>query len=527
MQRNVLEYLENSCETFPDKVVFADDKSQITYGEFVERAKYLGAYLLEHELEGRTGAPVAVFIDRSIESLAGFFGVVYAGGFYVPVDRQMPAARIGLILDTLRPAVILGEEKDRKILERMERTEKLLTFGEVFGRKEEQPEEAEKWEELHLELGKEQKELLAAVRKRALDTDPLYAIFTSGSTGVPKGVLVSHRSVIDLIDNFREEFSFDESCVFGNQAPFDFDVSVKDIYSTIKNGATMYVIPKVMFSFPAKLIAFMNEKKINTIIWAVSALRIIENLNAFTGEVPHYLRTAMFSGEVMHNKVLNYWRKYLPQVQYVNLYGPTEITCNCTYYKVDRPFEDDEALPIGTAFLNSGVFLLDGNTQVTESQTAGEICIKGTSLALGYYNNAEKTAEAFCQNPLNTAYPERIYRTGDIGMYNENGELMFLSRKDDQIKHMGHRIELGEVEAAANSLDFLDAAVCIYDKEAGKIVMFYQSKEPCDREVLRAMGKKLPKYMFPNKLCHFEKLPLNKNNKIDRTYLRENCLRDE
>lgn len=510
MQRNVLEYLENSCALFPDKVIFADDKSQITYKEFKRQAKYLGVYLLENELNGKTGAPIAVFIDRSINSLAGFFGAVYSGCFYVPIDRQMPAARIALILDTLKPQVILGEEKDKKILNSLERPEKLLILTKLT-------EETE-------DLKEEQEKLLLDVRRKSLDTDPLYAIFTSGSTGVPKGVLVSHRSVIDLIDNFKDEFSFTDECIFGNQAPFDFDVSVKDIYSTIKNGATMYVIPKVMFSFPAKLIAFMNEKKINTIIWAVSALRIIENLNAFTGEIPRYLKTAMFSGEVMHNKVLNYWRKYLPDVQYVNLYGPTEITCNCTYYKVDRPFADDEVLPIGVAFLNSGVFLLDGDRQVTEKNTAGEICIKGSSLALGYYNNAEKTKEAFCQNPLNKAYPERIYRTGDIGMFNEKEELIFLSRKDDQIKHMGHRIELGEVEAAANSLDFLDAAVCIYDKAEGKIVMFYQSEAPCDRELLKAMGKKLPKYMFPNKLCHFEKLPLNKNNKIDRTYLREHFI---
>lgn len=510
MQRNVLEYLENSCALFPDKVIFADDKSQITYREFERQVKYLAAYLLENELNGKTGAPIAVFIDRSINSLAGFFGAVYSGCFYVPIDRQMPVARIALILDTLKPQVVLGEEKDKKILDSLERPEKLLILSRFT-------EETE-------DLKEEQEKLLLDVRRKSLDTDPLYAIFTSGSTGVPKGVLVSHRSVIDLIDNFKDEFSFTDECIFGNQAPFDFDVSVKDIYSTIKNGATMYVIPKVMFSFPAKLIAFMNEKKINTIIWAVSALRIIENLNAFTGEIPRYLRTAMFSGEVMHNKVLNYWRKYLPDVQYVNLYGPTEITCNCTYYKVDRPFADDEVLPIGVAFLNSGVFLLDGDRQVTEKNTAGEICIKGSSLALGYYNNAEKTTEAFCQNPLNKAYPERIYRTGDIGMFNEKGELIFLSRKDDQIKHMGHRIELGEIEAAANSLDFLDAAVCLYDKAEGKIVMFYQAEAPCDKELLKAMGKKLPKYMFPNKLCHFEKLPLNKNNKIDRTYLREHFI---
>lgn len=512
MQRNVLEYLEKSSRQFPDKVVFADDRTEVTYERFVRQAKFLGAFLLEKALNGKRGAPVAVFIDRSIQSLTGFFGVVYGGGFYVPIDRQMPAERTGLILDTLNPEAILGEEKDKRILEQLGRGDKLLLLSRIL----------EEAGDFCLTGGQE--ELLSDIRKNCLDTDPLYAIFTSGSTGVPKGVLVSHRSVIDLADNFAQEFSFSDQCVFGNQAPFDFDVSVKDIYSTIKNGATMYAIPKVMFSFPAKLIAFMNEKRINTIIWAVSALRIIENLNAFTGELPEYLRTAMFSGEVMHNKVLNYWRRYLPDVNYVNLYGPTEITCNCTFYKVDRSFADEETLPIGTAFLNSGVFLLEGDKQVEERNVPGEICVKGTSLALGYYNNPEKTAESFCQNPLNKAYPECIYRTGDIGKVNERGELIFLSRKDDQIKHMGHRIELGEVEAAANSLGFIDAAVCIYDKGEGKIVMFYQAEKSCDKEVLKAMGKKLPKYMFPNRLCHFEKLPLNKNNKIDRTALRKNFI---
>lgn len=511
MQRSILEYLEESGRQFPDKVLFADDKSEITYEEFIRQSRFLGAFLLGRK-KGAAGSPAAVFIDRSIGSLTGFFGVVYSGDFYVPIDRQMPAARIELILNTLNPAVILGEEKDRRILLQTGMEDRLFIMSEILS------------EESGFALCKEQEERLLKVRREALDTDPLYAIFTSGSTGVPKGVLVSHRSVIDLIDNFKEEFSFTEDCIFGNQAPFDFDVSVKDIYSTIKNGASMYVIPKVMFSFPAKLITFMNEKKINTIIWAVSAFRIIENLNAFTGELPKYLQTAMFSGEVMHNKVLNYWRKYLPQIRYVNLYGPTEITCNCTFYKVERAFSDDEALPIGIPFLNSGVFLLDKDRLVTEAGEAGEICIKGSSLALGYYNNPEKTAESFCQNPLNDAYPERIYRTGDIGKFNDDGELLFLSRKDDQIKHMGHRIELGEIEAAANSLEFVAAAVCIYDKAAGRIHMFYQADAPCDKEVLRALGKKLPKYMFPNKLRHFEKLPLNKNNKIDRTYLRENYL---
>ena len=171
-------------------------------------------------------------------------------------------------------------------------------------------------------------------------------------------MLVSHRSVIDLIDNFAECFDFNDECVFGNQAPFDFDVSVKDIYSCLKNGGRMHVIPKLYFSFPGKLINCLNEEKINTIIWATSALRIVENLNALEKNIPSTLKTIMFSGEVMPNKVLNYWRNKLPEVKFVNLYGPTEITDVCTYYIVDRKFDDNDKLPIGIPCENMKAVIL-------------------------------------------------------------------------------------------------------------------------------------------------------------------------
>lgn len=199
MQRNVLEYLEDSCKAFPEKTVFADDKTEISYEEFLKQSRYLGAYLYEKVLKGEVRVPVAVFIDRSIQSLTGFFGAVYAGCFYVPIDRQMPAARIGLILDTLSPKVILGEEKDKRILTQLERTESLFIMSEILEGTED------------FKLGEEEEGTLSEVRRQALDTDPLYAIFTSGSTGVPKGVLVSHRSVIDLVDNFAEEFAFQKN----------------------------------------------------------------------------------------------------------------------------------------------------------------------------------------------------------------------------------------------------------------------------------------------------------------------------
>jgi D-alanine--poly(phosphoribitol) ligase subunit 1 len=494
---NILEYLENSASIFPNKVAFSDQKNEITYSEIIQQAKAIGSKLTL-SLDGETKKPIAVFIDRNISSLVSFLGVVYSGNFYVPIDGQMPQNRIELILNTLQPpsAILMSKDCTQFVLV------KPLFFDDLIH---------ETINELKL----------AKIRCNSIDTDPLYIMFTSGSTGVPKGTVVCHRSVIDLIEHFKEIFRFSEESVFGNQAPFDFDVSVKDIYSTLKNGATMHIIPKVLFSFPTKLIEYLNIKQINTTIWATSALRIVANLKALEVSLPKYLEKVMFSGEVMPIKVLNYWRKYLPDVLYVNLYGPTEITCNCTYYIVDRSFSEIELLPIGIPFPNTDVFLLNAENKLVNLDDVGEICVRGTSLALGYYNNDAAGIHAFCQNPLNSAYPELVYRTGDLGRYNDSGELIFLSRKDSQIKHMGHRIELGEIEVAVNALDFIHVACCLYDSKKEIIILFYQSDNLCNKELLLALRDYLPKYMLPNKLIHFEKIPMNKNAKIDRVKLRE------
>lgn len=507
MRKNVLEYLEEAARAVPDKVLFADEKTELTYGEFRSLARRIGSGLA-HAMSGRRNQPIAVFTDRSVQPLTGFFGAVYSGNFYIPIDRRMPPERIRLMLDQVKARALLVTSSDEKIIRALEEEDSPLRMCDILGLED-------------LAQHPEEPDLLDQIQREQLDTDPLYAIFTSGSTGIPKAVLVAHRSVLDLADQFREEFGFDETCVFGNQAPFDFDVSVKDIYSALRNQAAMQVISRMRFSFPGKLIQYLNEKKINTIIWAVSALRIVENLKGFSGELPRYLRTVCFSGEAMPVKVLNYWKSYLPDVRFVNLYGPTEITCNCTFYKVEREFREGELLPIGRPFQNSGVFLLEEDEVVTEPDHPGEICVRGTCLALGYYNDPGRTAEAFCQNPLNPNYPERIYRTGDIGKYNREGELVFLSRKDSQIKHMGHRIELGEVEAAVNGLSLVEAGVCLYQEN--QIILCYQSEKPCQKEILRELSSKLPKYMCPTRFWWHRKLPVNKNGKIHRVLLAGQC----
>lgn len=193
----------------------------------------------------------------------------------------------------------------------------------------------------------------------------------------------------------------------------------------------------------------------------------------------------------------------------------------CCFYKVNRDFELDEVIPIGHPFKNTEILLLNDHDELAVDGEPGEICIRGTSVTLGYYNNPEKTAECFVQNPLNKAYPEIIYRTGDIGRRNERGELVFVSRKDYQIKHMGHRIELGEIEVNVNLLEEVKISGCIYDDAKGKIVLYYMGDLE-EAELTNRLKTRLPRYMMPNRIIRLEQMPFTANGKIDRVTLKKN-----
>ena len=362
---------------------------------------------------------------------------------------------------------------------------------------------------------------LQQIRESMIDTDPLYCNFTSGSTGTPKGVLVAHRSVIEFIDQFTEIFDITEADVIGNQAPFDFDVSVKDIYSAMKMGATLVVIPKAYFMFPNSVVDMLDENHVTTLIWAVSALCLLNRLHGLKHKVPADINKILFSGEAMPIRQLHAWQSYYPDAMFVNLYGPTEITCNCTYHILDRTYGEDEKLPIGIPFPNERVFLLDEENHLIEPGSigkTGELCVAGTTLALGYYRNAAATVKAFVANPLQTDYPETIYRTGDLASYGEDGLLYFAGRKDFQIKHMGHRIELEEIEHALAVIPEIEGAACFYDREKNKVVACYIGIDD-KKYLITAMKKKVPDYMVPNVFCKVDMLPLNKNGKTDKKLL--------
>lgn len=497
MVTNVLTYLKNAAQCAPQRRAFADEASAFSYGEVWERACAIGGGL-SRALNGARNRPILVTIARSAAVPVAFLGVVCSGNFYVPVDLSLPQKRLRDIYETMQPAAVLLTAPAQELpFDGCP----CLSFDALCAQEPDFP-------------------LAEQTIQTMVDTDPLYCIFTSGSTGVPKGVLVSHRSVIDMAEQFSAAFSFDGSTVFGNQAPFDFDVSVKDLYLALRCCGSVEILEKPLFLMPKRLMERLNERRVNTLIWAAAAMKVVSALRTFEKIRPLYLRQVMFSGEVLPCKVLNDWRAALPEAHFVNLYGPTEITCNCTYYPVERPFADDELLPIGRPFVNSRVFLLHDGHEVSEPGQTGELCVRGTCLALGYYANAKKTAEAFCQNPLVSAWPERIYRTGDLAKWLPDGNLLFVGRADSQVKHMGHRIELGEIEVAVNALPEVRHACCLYDMQREKLVLFYEADGLDSKTLLARLKPLLPDYMRPNRLVPLEQMPANRTGKIDRALLR-------
>ncbi|MCL2578856.1 MAG: amino acid adenylation domain-containing protein [Oscillospiraceae bacterium] len=492
----VLHYLEETSKRYGDKTAIVDHAGTLSFNTLRENALKVAGYISNH-LNGKRNAPIFVYLPKSKKTIVCFLGIAYSGNLYSLTDVKFPYEKADRIINLLSPALIITDNKNGdKLRENGVSKEKIVLYDDIIASGCAFNPEPE--------------------LTKIIDRDPLYVLFTSGSTGTPKGVTIAHGSVRDYIDFLVKKFDLNKSLKILNQAPFYFDNSVLDIYVTLAVGAELHIVSETYYTYAAKLTHYISDKGINFIFWVPSAIIHVANSGTLASLSDSCLNDVFFCGEVMSNKQLNQWRRTLPQARFVNLYGPTEITDACTYFEVSRSFGDDEPLPLGYPCDNTDIMLLDeGNMRIVEPNIQGELCVRGSSLSLGYWKNPVETTQRFIQNPLHNNYEEKIYKTGDLAHYNKRGEIMFDGRKDFQIKHMGHRIELGEIESAASSVSGVTHVCALYNQE---IILVYVGETDCDT-VHKALAAKLPRYMVPGLYQKIDKMPLNDNGKIDRKSL--------
>lgn len=505
MKVSLIELFEETVKKYPQKVAVIDKDREIVFSDLHRKSLQLASALMA--LGIGQNKPVGVFLDKSIESVYADLGILYAGDFYMNLDIKTPAERIRNILQLVEPAAIISTTRQIKSIEGIiPSTMKVILLDEAGGT-----------------ADVDSADIIGRL-STIIDTDPSCIINTSGSTGTPKGVVLNHKSFFDFIDWAIDTFHFDDDLVMGSLSPIVFDIYSFELCMLMAKASTLVVLPAHLAAFPAKILEVLEQHKVNFLFWVPTIMVNIANMDLLSAFKLESLRTVWFAGEVFPTKQYNYWHHHLPKVTFANLYGPIEITLDCTYYIINKEIPDEEPLPIGYPCRNTDILILDDEDRaVTEPGVEGELCVRGTSLAMGYYNNPEKTAAAFVQNPLNKAYPELIYRTGDIVCLNDEGLIMFKGRKDNIVKHMGYRTDLGEIEhVIINTLKLVKNGCIVYNQSDKQITLFYEAAEEIPVSEFRLqIGKVLPKYMIPTAFHHLGQLQRNANGKIDRLFYKK------
>lgn len=502
MENSVLDWLEKTVLQYPDKIAFESTEKRISFRELEFQAKQIGSRI--SELNAPL-TPIAVVLDKEVTTVSAFLGVVYSGRAYAPIDISLPESRIEKILSCLNASIVITEtqylEKVKTLCEKTGLHVKILVLSDML-------------------TGEIHEQMLSVIRQNMIKTDPLYIIFTSGSSGIPKGVITSHHSLMCYIEAYVGVMGIDDSDKLGNQSPLDYIAAIRDIYIPLLKGSSTYLIPKNYFMQMDILASIIEEKKITALGWSTSALSVLTTLGMTKEKRMQTVKKICFSGSIMHGNVLRQWQKMLPETLFVNQYGPTEATASCTYYVIDHLVEDGEIIPIGKPYKNYKIILLKDDKTEAGIGEEGEICVGGPILALGYYNNLEKTHQDFIQNPLNSAYEEVIYKTGDMGEIKSDGLLYFHGRKDRQIKHMGHRVELDEIELATNSISGIKESCTLYNSEEGTIWLFYCG-ETSLKDLVKELRAQLPGFMVPRKVQQLTDLPKLPNGKTDMQTLKQ------
>jgi amino acid adenylation domain-containing protein len=511
--------LSRSAGKHPDKpAVWARGRS-LTYRELEERSNQLAHLLRKHGVQ--KGDRVGIYFPKAVESVVSMFGVLKAGGIYVPLDPQQPAQRIQYIIDNCAiRALVTTREKLQSLDPSAIQSVRFSLLTDSSGGAETMNSREILWEELADFPAETPPEGL-----QPTTLDLAYILYTSGSTGRPKGVMLTHQNALTFIHWCAETFRIKPEDRLSSHAPLHFDLSVFDIYNAIEAGATVYMVPDDAMLFPASLSKFLAGQGISVLYCVPSALVHLVLHGNLKAQSLELLRSILFAGEIFPMKYLRQLAELLPEVELYNLYGPTETNV-CTYYRVDRTkLASMEKIPIGRACANTEVFAVDERRQLIQPGQTGELYVRGPSVTNGYWGDPEKTRQMVVPNYFQTHYDEKMYRTGDLVILREDGDFDFVGRRDSQIKSRGYRIELGEIESALLSHPAVKevAVVAIPDEEVSNrikaVVAVHDGATLTAAHLQQHCAQRVPKYMMPDVIEFRETLPKTSTGKLDRVLL--------
>ena len=503
MKTSLYNYFTETVECFEEKIAVVEGDQSWTFSQLQQATHVLAGALLQKD--SPPNAVIAVLLKKSFHSVVSDLAITGIGCVYMNLDIKSPAARLEQILDVIVPSIVITDAQGLQVLSQIcNSTIKIINVDDI-----------------HVDkidgVGNPGESRLASL----IDTDPYCIINTSGSTGIPKGVILNHRSFVDFMDWSTHELDINGSEVIGSLSPIIFDIFSYELCMLIFKGSTICLIDERLAPYPAKILEVLEKNRVSYIFWVPTIMVNIANMGLLEKFSLSDLKVVWFAGEVFPTAHFNKWFDRLPDVRFVNLYGPIEITLDCTFYPISKRIPDDQPIPMGHPCTNTSLLVLNEDGTETLDGQIGELYVRGTSLAMGYYNNPEQTARAFIQNPLNKNYPETIYKTGDLVMRQE-GLYHFKGRADTMIKHLGYRIELADIEHAILCSVAAVRNVCVvYSQNNKEIVAYCELQEDLTIQSFRAvMGQKLPAYMIPSRLVEVEQMPMNANGKIDRLYFK-------
>lgn len=530
MIRRLQDWAAAQADLRPEAAAVVMAGQRVSYGGLESASNRLARMLAA--MGCAPGDRVCFLLPKSIDAIVAIHGILKAGCLYVPLDAESPAARLAKIVGACRPRVILCAGASLGLLGTLSSLCAPAAAARVGVMASDRPDCPGL--EVAFTLADVEALPTTSPRLAGAPDGPAHILFTSGSTGTPKGVVITHANVIAFVDWARGHFGILPSDRVSGHSPLHFDLSTFDIFGALSAGAELHLVPARLNLLPNKLAAFIRDSLLTQWFSVPSVLTFMAKLDVVeAGDFPA-MKRLMWCGETFPTPSLIHWMRRLPHVRFTNLYGPTEATIASSCYDMPAcPQEASAAIPIGTACGGEALLVLDQAMRPAPRGRAGDLYIGGAGLSPGYWEDPEKTAQVFLRYRQGPDGAARIYRTGDRASLGEDGLVYFHGRADTQIKSRGYRVELGEIEAALNTLNCLRECAVVARHgggfEGATICCAYapaNGREVTPGALRKALGQQLPSYMLPAHWAALEQLPKNANGKIDRRRLTEAFERD-